>query len=303
MAELQSLILAGGTMQPISELEQQLSLEGSKDMDSEKKSDGRENQEDLMDRMLAFSCGHVVPAENILPMVLMNGPSGKALNFSFGMRKNPEMINELSRTLLNLCNIIPGGVIVFFPSYDYESYVYNLLEKNGVLTKLEVKKKIFREPKKSSDVDKVLDSYASCIKNASSSTSKITGAILLSVVGGKMSEGINFSNDLGRCVIMVGMPYANIQSAELKEKMAFLDAHSSTPSAGQRYYESLCMKAVNQSIGRCIRHKGDYAAMILLDNRYGRPQTIAALPSWIQTSTTVQSSFGAAVASIRKVRN
>jgi chromosome transmission fidelity protein 1 len=33
------------------------------------------------------------------------------------------------------------------------------------------------------------------------------------------------------------------------------------------YYEALCMKAVNQCVGRVIRHAGDYAAVVLLDVR------------------------------------
>ena len=35
----------------------------------------------------------------------------------------------------------------------------------------------------------------------------------------------------------------------------------------QVHYENLCMKAVNQSVGRAIRHKEDYAAIIFLDHR------------------------------------
>merc|ERR1719195_1672259 len=99
---------------------------------------------------------------------------------------------------------------------------------------MEKKKEIFREPKKGSDMDKIL-------KNFARSASK-TGAVLLSVVGGKMSEGINFSDELGRCVIMVGLPYPNAHSPELKEKMSYLKANVA-PNAGKVHYENLCMKA------------------------------------------------------------
>lgn len=129
-------------------------------------------------------------------------------------------LDELGSVLTNVCSIVPGGIVCFFPSYDYEKKVYTYLEKTQKLEQLGKKKRIFREPKSSSDVDKVLASYAKSIKHV---TNTQTGGLLFSVVGGKLSEGLNFSDDLGRCVIVVGMPYPNIKSPELQEKMSYLD--------------------------------------------------------------------------------
>ncbi len=74
-------------------------------------------------------------------------------------------------------------------------------------------------------MDAVLRKYALAARAKGGS-----GALLFSVVGGKMSEGINFGDDLGRCVVMVGLPFPNAHSPELKETMAYLnetvgDAH------------------------------------------------------------------------------
>lgn len=47
---------------------------------------------------------------------------------------------------------------------------------------------------------------------------------------------------------MVGLPYSNPSELELAEKMRYLD-QTLPEGAGNNFYEGLCMKAVNQSIG------------------------------------------------------
>lgn len=69
--------------------------------------------------------------------------------------------------------------------------------------------------------------------------------------------------------------------------------------SGQVYYENLCYKAVNQCIGRAVRHIGDYSAIILMDKRYS--SKVKFLPAWIQRSNvTVNSTFGATISSVAK---
>uniref|UniRef100_A0A669F742 ATP-dependent DNA helicase DDX11 n=1 Tax=Oreochromis niloticus TaxID=8128 RepID=A0A669F742_ORENI len=232
LKECRAVIIAGGTMQPVSDFKQELLFSAGV----------------VEERVTEFSCGHVIPPENILPLVLCSGPSGQELEFTFQNRDTPRMMDETGRILSNICNVVPGGVVCFFPSYDYSRRIISHWETSGTLTRLANKKKIFQEPKKANQVEQVLNEFSRCIQVKLG----LTGALLFSVVGGKMSEGINFSDDLGRCVVMVGMPYPNIKSPELQEKMSYLDRHlphSQGRSPGQALIENLCMKAVNQSIG------------------------------------------------------
>ncbi|KAB0394601.1 hypothetical protein E2I00_010951, partial [Balaenoptera physalus] len=195
-------------------------------------------------------------------------------------------MDETGRILCNLCNVVPGGVVCFFPSYEYQRQVHAHWDKSGLLARLAVRKKIFQEPKRVNQVEQVLLEYSRCVKHCGQAGGTVTGALMLSVVGGKMSEGINFSDNLGRCVVMVGMPFPSVRSAELQEKMAYLDqtlprAPGQVPP-GKALVENLCMKAVNQSIGRAIRHQKDFASIVLLDQRYARPPILAKLPAWIR---------------------
>lgn len=199
------------------------------------------------DHIDLFSCGHVIPPQNLLGFSLSSGPSQKHLEFTFSRRGDTDALDELGRILLNLSRIVPGGIVVFFPSYRFEETTVRRWQATKQFDELNARKKVFREPKQSDELANVLAQYSAA---CASSPSGGGGAMLLSVVGGKMSEGINFSDDLARCVVMVGLPYPNARDAELVEKMTFLDKR--TPGAGRQYYESLCMKAVNQSIGMCV---------------------------------------------------
>ena len=85
------------------------------------------------------------------------------------------------------------------------------------------------------------------------------GALLLAVVGAKLSEGLNFSDDLARMVMVIGLPFANLGSAELQERLKHADrltgavvpkgSNSTYGAAGKELYENMCMNSVNQSIG------------------------------------------------------
>ncbi|KAK3592699.1 hypothetical protein CHS0354_037835 [Potamilus streckersoni] len=289
LQEARAVIVAGGTMQPADEFRDQLFHAAGV----------------TSSRIQEFSCGHVIPSNQLLPIALSTGPTGIQLDFTFQNRMKSQLLDELGRLLCNVCNVVPGGVVCFFPSYDYEKLVFSHWEMGGVITKLEGKKKLYREPKRAGQVEQVLGEYSSCIKKCGTwSTSKITGAVLFCVVGGKMSEGINFSDELGRCVIMVGLPYPNRHSPELKEKMDYLNANFPKDKdghlPGQVHYENLCMKAVNQSIGRAIRHRGDYATILLLDGRYRRPSTVSKLPGWISKHLQKMDRFGPAIAAISR---
>ncbi|GBB97934.1 hypothetical protein RclHR1_00310062 [Rhizophagus clarus] len=284
--DARSVILAGGTMEPTDDLIEQLFPY----LPSQKLS--------------KFSCGHVIPPENLLTLTLSEGPMGGTLEFTFERRGDTKLIDELGQTIVNLCNIIPDGVVCFFTSYAYLEQVYKRWEQNGILERIRKHKMIFREPRETQLVDKVLNEYDLYIHSSSNKD----GAILLCVVGGKVSEGINFSDRLGRGIIMIGLPFANLTSVGLNEKMKFMNqiGKSSTSEKstnysqyGKEYYQNLCMKAVNQSIGRAIRHQKDYATIILIDKRFNTNNQIRQkLPIWIKQSVTECQKFGQIVGKV-----
>lgn len=326
-----AVILAGGTMSPFSTFTDQLLHY----LPPEK--------------IHTLSCGHVIPPSNLIAMPVSRGPQDIDFDFTFEKRNDSRMVRELGRAVLDVCRKVPDGVVIFFPSYAYLDQVAKVWQQSGggggtdtLWAQLQKVKRIFSEPRSTSTppttsasgsdarpeihtdvtnqahrktppeasnkLDSLLRTYSAHIHRASRSD---TGALLLAVINGSLSEGINFSDRLGRCIIVVGLPFPNARTAEWKARLEYAEAAAVTAAAkdsissaatgrkkvkpgeaSRELLESTTMRAVNQSIGRAIRHKDDYAAILLFDRRYERANIGEKLPGWIKESLRCGLDFG-----------
>ncbi|GMH95828.1 hypothetical protein TrST_g12226 [Triparma strigata] len=270
-----AVVLAGGTMKPFKFLSSEIleNVEGY--ISGSNIADGRGYDQPITSEgdCTFFSCDHVVSKDNVEMYSVGRDGGGRGFDFRMKGRNREETIDGLGGVVLDGCRGCGRGTVLFLGSYKYEEVVVRRWRKTGLMERLKGAVKVYREPREARDLEAVL-------RNFSRDASK--GALLICVIGGKMSEGINFSNDMARLIIVAGLPYPDVTDEELKTKMKHLD-QKKDGITGNEYYFNLCMRAVNQSIGRAIRHAHDYASIWLVDQRYEKEDRVwQALPAWIR---------------------
>lgn len=318
--ECRCVILAGGTMKPVEDYQTYLFP----------------YLVDQPNQIELFSCDHIIPDKNLIVVPVGSGQiqmgSSTSTNvpfkFTFAERNNKKMVIQLGFTLIDLMKNTPNGVVVFVPSYHYLESLMSVWASTkvgqdhagSILDVLKRIKKVFWEPQNvagdftnpasentetANTTTQVLDLYTTAIAqgraNSHSSNQNGTprGAVLFAVVGGKMSEGINFNDHLARAVVMVGLPFPHAFSAEMVAKREYVSEKESARvkqlepkindhelqarirAKAKDFYENVCMRAVNQCVGRAIRHAKDYAAIILIDERYGQQHVQEKLSEWV----------------------
>lgn len=327
---------------------------------------------------------------------------------------------------------VNGGVLIFFPTYFVMEDCVRRWKEGPVWHKLETAGgKVFIEPRGGGDsansnkpqakssasssypskggtsktiaptpVDRPIPAntnssvvFDNFIRTFESAVKRDGNAILLAVCQGKVSEGIDFTDDKGRAVIVTGIPYAPIGDAWVVLKRRYLDervhglsrpaasssssssadatgqrrtaesvygnpsamnmmnalsassrvgwtagmANSTTiqhnksalsqtagvakmpaPSAqvnnnpnmsgkrasadgitGETWYSQTASRAVNQALGRIIRHKNDWGAIFLLDDRFERESQKKHLSSWIRPRVEKHHDFSQCMESFR----
>jgi chromosome transmission fidelity protein 1 len=300
--EARAVVLAGGTMSPMEDYMKHLF---SYVPDS---------------RIFTLSCGHIVPPSSLAVYPVTTDRHSQEFNFSFSNRSAKSMITSAGETLLDFVSAIPDGVVIFFSSYSYLSTCIEIWKSTNpnrpttIWDALNALKPVFLEQRSapsnatSKPVTHDGESTLSAYTNAIRASTSHQGAILLAVINGSLSEGINFSDELGRAVIVLGLPFPNIRAPDWTAKLRYIsdkeaaarvaaggrsaEARAAGKAAADEFYLNTTMRAVNQAVGRAIRHKGDYAAVLLVDVRYARENIQRKLPGWMKGSMRAKVGVG-----------
>jgi Fanconi anemia group J protein len=86
-------------------------------------------------------------------------------------------------------------------------------------------------------------------------------------------------------VLAVSIPFPLIKDLKVMLKREYNDARVKVNPqglTGQQWYVLQAFRALNQSLGRCLRHKDDYGAVLLLDSRFTEASSVGKLSRWLR---------------------
>jgi len=201
------------------------------------------------------------------------------LQATFQESESFDFRDALGDVILRHIAIIPNGVLCFFPSYSFLEKMVERWNDSGIFSKMAAIKTIFKEPRNSDEFKHTLKDYYECVE------SNPKGALLFAICRGKVSEGMNFSDQFARGVICVGIPFPNRKDLRVDLKYKYNDQVKKPNEgiSGNAWYTLQAYRALNQALGRCIRHRNDYGSILLIDYRFTQENNWTNLSKWART--------------------
>ncbi len=204
------------------------------------------NQEDV--HLKEFSSPF--PPENRLIL------AARDVSSRFEQRTN-QMLKRWGEYIEAISETNEGNMGVFFTSY-------NLM--NSILSYINTDRKMIVEERKTRR-NEVMEKLTRSNHNA-----------LFGVMGGKFSEGMDYPDNILKCVITVGLPYAT-WSVYQQALISYFDQQF--PRNGRAYaYLTPAIFRLVQACGRVHRSAKDKGCIVMLDERVTHPDIKQLLPSY-----------------------
>lgn len=155
-----------------------------------------------------------------------------------------------------------GKYIVYFPSYQYMSAVYEVFAKKYP----EIETVVQEKGMSTGARNRFLAQFSDKTKEA---------LLGFCVLGGIFSEGVDLQGESLIGTIVVGVGFPSI-SSELNLAKEYFDR---TRESGMEYaYIYPGMNKVMQAVGRVIRSERDRGVAVIIDDRFSRPPYTTLLP-------------------------
>ena len=76
---------------------------------------------------------HVISPDQVNISILKTGISSSEFKFDYQTRENFEMHDDLAQTIAKVASRVPGGLLIFFPSYKLMNDIYERWDMKGGL--------------------------------------------------------------------------------------------------------------------------------------------------------------------------
>ncbi|URD77018.1 regulator of telomere elongation helicase [Musa troglodytarum] len=277
---VRSIILTSGTLSPLDSFALELNLEFPVRLENP----------------------HVITPNQVWVGVVPSGPSSQPFNSSYKNRDSLEYKQELGNSIVNFARIVPDGLLVFFPSYYMMDQCIECWKGMGHASSSDFStiwerickyKQPIVEPKQSSLFPRAIEDFESKIRDNTTS-----GAIFFAVCRGKVSEGLDFADRAGRAVVVTGLPFSTKTDPKVRLKRDYLDHYATSQKkqskvlTGEEWYVQQAARAVNQAVGRVIRHCHDYGAIVFCDERFAQQNWQCQMSYWLRPHIKCYPKFG-----------
>ncbi|CDS02763.1 hypothetical protein LRAMOSA00167 [Lichtheimia ramosa] len=258
---------------------------------------------------IRLEANHVIDKSQVWISSIPAGPGNVNLYGTWNQVSQFSYQDSVGQAICEIAETIPYGVLCFVPSYQTMDKLITRWKITGIYDRMERRKHIICEPpgrgnKKAFEV--LLSQYYSCISQVEGlrelPEEGKNGALMFAVYRGKVSEGIDFTDNNCRAVVTLGIPFPNYKDLQIELKRDYNNARYKKGDQvldGTEWYNTQAYRAINQALGRCIRHRKDWGAVILLEQRFTYPRNVSQLSKWVRPLCQTYGNYTQALAGLR----
>jgi DNA excision repair protein ERCC-2 len=173
------------------------------------------------------------------------------------MMKDKTILTQMWRHVSDICNRFEKNTMVFFPSFN----TLSMFKHNGCFAEIQRCLYVEEQNMSQSELMGLVTDFKSCGDGNGNS------AAMFSVMGGRISEGMDFPAEQLEIAILVGIPYPK-PTARQRGLQNYYDQKF---GKGFEYaVQAPAARKMLQAIGRLIRNENDRGVAIILDKRAPR---------------------------------